>query len=265
MESKITNQNYLTANKIRMKLLILIDTEIHNQKDKFLLKNQEQDQLCINFEEAYSQEEAENYIIFNEKSNPLIIEMKQFPKKSAPLKSFIYYYNNLQSEKIKNKKRNYSSNSFQALNTTISYNNKKYSVKRDTKLSSTMIIHHKLKTDSKFFLKNLCENLKIIPQKQKTRNSSKQAVKKNYNCINYKPVGKINSNKINAKRRSSFASSFSDKKSDKIPIKPKQRKSLFVIESDKKLKFFNNDILKKESKLSKKIVKHGIKITDEFN
>ena len=247
METNFLNRNYLIANKIRMKLLILIDTEIQNKKNKFLLKDQEQNKLYINFEETYIQEERKNYFTFNEKSKPLLTEINHNTKKLSPTRAFIYSKNNSQSEQIGNKNKKYSSNNIQFLNTAIFYNNKNYLLKRNSKISSAITIYQKQKTD-KQFLKNLCDNLKITPKKQKARNISKH-FKNNNNYVKYRSTWKIiYLEKEN--RRNSFGSTSPNKNKDKISIKPNPRKSLFAIRNGEKLRILNNAIIKNESKLS---------------
>ena len=236
MDVDTPDLDYLIANKIRMKLLRIIDQEIQNQIYKFQINNKFLDQLYINFEEIYTQEETENYFQFNEKSTPIFPELKHYPKKSAPLNSFIhsniYSNNTLQTEEIKNNKKHYSLNYLRFWNPTICYNNKKYLLKKKSKISSTMIIYPKQKTDGKF-LKNLCENLKIIPKKHKSGNSSKHCIKRNKNYIKFKSANKVDY-KENVNRRISFFSSASNEIHEKIPIKINQRKSLFAIENAQK-------------------------------
>ena len=227
METNIPNKHYLIANKIRTKLLLFIDTEIQNQKHKFLLKNQEQNQIYINFEETYIQKEEKNFFSFSEKSKPLLTEINKNSKKSNPNNAFICSNKNSQSETIGNKNKSCSSNNFQFFNTNICYHNKKYLLKRNSKISSAMIIKRKQKIDDQF-LKNICENLKITSKKQKPQNIHKNIFKNNNNFIKYRSARKIICiEKEN--RRNSFASTSPNKKVDKISIKSKPRKSLFAV------------------------------------
>ena len=232
MDEDNQDLEYLIANKIRMKLLKLIDQEIQNQKEKFQIKDNCKNQLLsINFEETYSQEENENYFEVNEKSIPILPELKKYPKRSAPLQKYIYSNNIIQKETIENSKKHYSHrslNHFPLYNNTICYKHKKYLLKRDPKISSTMIIYPKLKNDEKF-LKYYCESLKIIPKKNKSGNSSRNCNKKNKDFILYKSTNKINS-KSKLNRMSSLVLTSPNKKSDnKSPVKTNRRKSLFAI------------------------------------
>ena len=227
METNNLNKNYLIANKIRTKLLILIDTEIQNQKHKFILKNQEQSQIYINFEETYTQKEKKNYFTFNEKSKPLLTEINQNSKKQSSNNAFTYPNKNSQSNIIGNKNKSYSSNNFQFFSSNICYNNKKYLLKRNSKISSAMIVNRKQKTDDQF-LKNMCKNLKIISKKQKPQNINKNFFKNNNKYIKYRSARKIICIE-KEKRRNSFASMSPNKNVDKISIKPKPRKSLFAV------------------------------------
>ena len=196
MNSKISL--YSIANKIRTKLLLFIDKEIQSQKKNYILpiskNNHEEKNSCIIIEEAYSQKKAE--IIFSDLG---------FLSKTI---------------KNENTKKTFSTCNDTPLNTTkvkdfnniIYLEDKKYSINKKVKPSSTFIIFEKPKIDKKY-LKALCGNLKL----------SKKNFMYSNKPLNVKNI-KICSSKSNlAMNKRNFSNSFKNNNLNYQNEKHKQR------------------------------------------
>ena len=205
--------NYSSANNIRIKLLLLIDKEIHkinNHKSPLYkinkLKTIKINGFDLNFEEKYIQNKSITQFNQSTSYNFQTFETKEISSispcsVSPPIKI------NIPKRKLSNKsitkdifkylcspKRTYTfnnsdngNNDLKLKSNNINYNGEKYSIKMKKQLSSVVMIYKKPKNDKKF-LKNLCESLKISKKPKNKFNSkkyialskSKEKVKKKY-------------------------------------------------------------------------------------
>ena len=168
------NKSYLKNNRIRSKLLLIIDNEIQSKiKQKNLnikFNYDEETPIKICFEETFIQEQVNKYdfsysnISKNKKNDNLD---KSFPTTDDSLNKVNQNSRQKGGEIIHSKtffKQNNHPNKI--LNNSIYFNKKIYSIKHLSRQSSTFLILPKQKNAIEY-LKTLCNNLKICKKEKK--------------------------------------------------------------------------------------------------
>ena len=179
MSTKDTNINirksYCKINRIRTKLLLLIDSEIQSkikQNHRNLKYKYEDENLFrVSFEETFIHKQDIKYDF----SSSIILNSKKIDNSG---KSFLTTEDstNKITEKSQEKEKNNirsktlskeCNNSNKLINNVICSRKKIYSIKNITKQSSTFLILSKQKNGAKY-LKNLCNNIKICKNSKKS-------------------------------------------------------------------------------------------------
>ena len=261
MSTKNTNSSiqnsYCKNNRVRTKLLLLIDNEIQSKikQNNLKLKYKYEDETLfrMNFEETFIQKQINKYYFSsskiletgkkNENSDKSLSTDDGSSNKGAE-KSYQNGRNNNHCRTV-HKKGNRTN---KLLDNSINFHKKMYSIKNLSKQSSTFLILPKQKNAAKY-LKTLCNNLKICKNYKKTVKQTK-AININIKSNDFSSDKKvaIKSNKIKLQKPKK------DNNLNNFCLFRKPKKKSVVVNSKNRTSGKNNNSIFKTKKEKEKVV-----------